>query len=71
MNFSDLCVQSYVQAMVASTPEEIEEKVRHMHKSHGPILLEVKVKLGSRSDLGRPTRTTHQNKMDFMDFLKV
>ncbi|GFN96229.1 phosphonopyruvate decarboxylase-like [Plakobranchus ocellatus] len=71
----DLCsiarACGYREALVAVTPEEIEEKVRYLHKSQGPILLELKVKLGSRNDLGRPTRTTHENKSDFMDFLKV
>ncbi|KAK3743658.1 hypothetical protein RRG08_030780 [Elysia crispata] len=61
----------YKEAMVGSTPEEIEEKVRHLHKAQGPVLLELKVKLGSRSDLGRPTRTTLENKMDFMEFLEA
>lgn len=58
------------QALVAVTEKEIEEKVRYLHKASGPILLELKVKLGSRSDLGRPTRTTVENKDDFMGFLR-
>jgi len=36
----------------------------------GPALLVVKVKLGSRKDLGRPTTTPLENKQAFMDFLK-
>lgn len=33
----------------------------------GPVLLEVKVKNGSRDDLGRPTTTAEQNKLAFME----
>jgi phosphonopyruvate decarboxylase len=36
----------------------------------GPHFIEVLVRPGSRSDLGRPTRTPEQNKMDLMDFVK-
>jgi len=32
--------------------------------------LEIKVNLASRDDLGRPTRTTHENKEDFMNSLR-
>ncbi|XP_059175520.1 phosphonopyruvate decarboxylase-like [Physella acuta] len=70
----DLCAIAkgcgYKEALVAITEKEIEEKVRYLHKARGPILLELKVKLGSRSDLGRPTRTTIENKDDFMGFLR-
>lgn len=34
--------------------------------AEGPVLLEVKIKNGSRSDLGRPTSTPEQNKQAFM-----
>ena len=36
----------------------------------GPNFLEVKVKVGSRSDLGRPTTSPINNKKSFMKFLK-
>ncbi|MCL1911461.1 MAG: phosphonopyruvate decarboxylase [Leptospirales bacterium] len=36
----------------------------------GPALLEIKINIASRDDLGRPTRTTHENKEDFMLDLK-
>jgi len=37
----------------------------------GPIFLEVKIKPGARKDLGRPTRSTAENKVDFMEFLQM
>jgi phosphonopyruvate decarboxylase len=40
-------------------------------QNEGPALLEVKVGLGSRSDLGRPTLTPWDNKQSFMKFLQV
>ena len=42
-----------------------------MRKMEGPVLLEIKVRTGSRKDLGRPTRTPQQNKADFMHFLAI
>ena len=35
----------------------------------GPIFIEAISHLQSRKDLGRPTTTPHENKMDFMEFL--
>jgi phosphonopyruvate decarboxylase len=61
----------YREVLVASTAEDIEEKVKYLHKAKGPIFLELKVKLGSRSNVGRPTRTTIENKEDFMEFLQL
>jgi len=60
----------YRETLVASTKSEIEAAVRQLHQSEGPVLLEVKCRKGSRANLGRPTRTTHENKHDFMDFLQ-
>jgi len=58
---------------------------RHVHKAYdgqslkmilkkakiqnGPVFVEIFVALDSRSDLGRPTISTHENKRSFMDFL--
>lgn len=35
----------------------------------GPVLLEIKVRIDSRDDLGRPTTTPVENKEHFMDFI--
>jgi len=61
----------YKQAFTAITPEEIKESVAAMRKMEGPVLLEIKVRTGSRKDLGRPTRSPQQNKADFMHFLAI
>jgi phosphonopyruvate decarboxylase len=36
----------------------------------GPYLIEIRIKKGSRKDLGRPTKTPDENKKNFMNFLK-
>ena len=36
-----------------------------------PVFLEIKVRKGSREDLGRPTTTPIQNKESLMDFLRT
>lgn len=60
----------YRETLQATTLSDIESAMHHLYKAEGPVLLELKVKKGSRSDLGRPTRTTHENKDDFMEFLQ-
>lgn len=39
---------------------------RRICKKDGPVLLEIKIKNGSREDLGRPSSTAEQNKQAFM-----
>ena len=60
----------YKTVFSAQTEEEIKAKVIEIKEIEGPILLEIKVNKGSRKDLGRPTRTTIQNKTDFMNFIQ-
>lgn len=59
----------YRHALVATTEEEIKCGVREMRSLAGPVLLELKVKIASRADLGRPTTTPIENKDAFMNFL--
>lgn len=58
------------QAFCVSTEDKVEEGMRRLVSRPGPVLMEVKIRSGFRSDLGRPTRTTHENKADFMEFLR-
>lgn len=53
----------------AATADELESAWREIEKLDGPILLEVKIALGSRADLGRPTSTPEQNKLNFMKWV--
>ncbi len=60
----------YKSAFVAQTAEEIRDKMAQLKSSAGPALLEIKVNIGARSDLGRPTTTPRENKEKFMEFLQ-
>src|SRR5690606_12036165 len=51
---------------LAADEAELEAAWRQIGAAAGPVLLEVKVKNGARSDLGRPTSTPEQNKQAFM-----
>ncbi len=55
----------YNLALNAETTDEISEKLKQLQLSPGPSLLEIRVKKGARSDLGRPTTTPIQNKIEF------
>ena len=49
---------------------ELESVLAKVKSFESPALLEIKVKMGNRKDLGRPTTTPIQNKEALMDFLK-
>jgi len=48
-----------------------KKALKVFHDEEGPSFLEIKINTASRDDLGRPTRTTHENKEDFMKFLGI
>lgn len=54
---------------VASTPEEIKTAWKQLADEPGPVMLEVRITTGSRSDLGRPTSTPRENKQAFIEWL--
>lgn len=54
---------------VASTPEEIQDAWAQLAGVPGPVMLEVRITTGSRSDLGRPTSSPRENKQSFMEWL--
>lgn len=56
----------YVGYAMASTIEDVKIAWQQLTKMTGPVLLEVKIRNGSRHDLGRPTSTAEQNKLAFM-----
>jgi phosphonopyruvate decarboxylase len=55
---------------IAESPNELKRKMKDFLKSLGPSFLEVKIRPGSRKDLGRPTISPIHNKINFMNFLK-
>lgn len=49
--------------------DEIKDILKQTTTMDGPVLIELKVKIASRDDLGRPTTTPLENKFHFMEFL--
>ncbi|XP_050410137.1 phosphonopyruvate decarboxylase [Patella vulgata] len=69
-SFSKIAIGSgYKKTYVATTEEELKHGMKELMMADGPVLLEIRTSTGSRSNLGRPTRTTIENKEDFMDFI--
>lgn len=59
----------YKAVYCAENNEDIEKAIKEMQTVEGPALLEIKVGISSRDNLGRPTTTPQENKNHFMDFL--
>jgi phosphonopyruvate decarboxylase len=51
----------------ASSPADVASLWRQIADAPGPALLEIRLRCGSRPDLGRPTSTAQQNKIAFME----
>lgn len=60
----------YARVSQAVTTDEIVTNVQSMLGSGVSSFLEIKCKGGARADLGRPSRSPAQNKIDFMRFLQ-
>ncbi len=60
----------YKQVFVAKTKDELQEVLTDIREMEGPILLEIRVKIDSRGNLGRPATSPVENKHDFMNYLK-
>lgn len=59
----------YVDYAVASTVEEIIATWATLSSQKGPVMFEIRITTGSRSDLGRPTGTPSENKQAFMSWV--
>lgn len=59
----------YIKVLSVTDEDNLRNALESIKTLNGPILLEIKVKKGSRKDLGRPTSTPIQNKEAFMSFL--
>jgi len=60
----------YQSAFSVNNKEDLVDKLGRIRAMNGPTLLEIKVNLISRVDLGRPKETPIENKNSFMDFIK-
>ncbi|CAF1379656.1 unnamed protein product [Rotaria sordida] len=63
----------YKHVTMATNQFEINEAMKKIRaiNSDGPNLLELRIQTGHRKSLGRPTRSTDENRKDFMQFLQL
>lgn len=59
----------YTYTAQAMNVNEFKTILYEIRDKSGPIFIEVKSKIGSRKDLGRPTTTPIENKQNFMNYL--
>lgn len=60
----------YEKCFQVSDEEQLKRAVREARSSRQACFIEIKVALGSRSNLGRPTTTPKENKAALMDYLR-
>jgi len=60
----------YKTAISVDNADDLNEVLKTLKDAEAPLLLEIKVKKGSRDDLGRPTTTPIENKEALMEFLQ-
>lgn len=61
----------YKYAVTVSEKEEILQAINHLKSADGPALVEIRVRIASRDNLGRPTTTPIENKDSFINFLST
>lgn len=60
----------YTATRMVDNETDLIEGLQWLKQERGPTLLEIRVKVGARKDLGRPTRTPLENRMDFEENLR-
>jgi len=61
----------YSNYFYAEDVNALSDVWKSLKRSMGPTMVEVRIKQGSRVDLGRPTSTPEQNKKMFMDYINA
>jgi len=70
VKFIDIAkASSYKWNIEVNTKEELIKVLDHIHNQNGPILIVIKTKLHSESDLKRPDKPPKQYKEEFMKYL--
>ena len=59
-----------IKMFLAESSSELKQKIKEFLFCSEPSFLEVKIRPGSRDDLGRPTKAPLENKVSFMKFLE-
>lgn len=71
INFQQIAkAVGYVYVFSVSTESQLIEVMAEIKSFVGPVFIEIKVKKGARTNLGRPTTTPIENKEAFMNFVK-
>lgn len=60
----------YQSAVSVSNFEDLDTALKAAKERDGLSLIEAKCSIGARGDLGRPTTTTAENKLNFMNYIK-
>ena len=60
----------YKEALTVTTAEEFDALAHRINSLEGPVLIELRVRINSRDNLGRPTTTPIENKVAFMGNLQ-
>lgn len=72
INFIQIAHHLGYKSVISVDNENALQSILHsLHTYEAPVFLEIKVRKGSREDLGRPTTTPIQNKESLMDFLRT
>jgi len=61
----------YKSTKLVDNADDLNAAMEDFVQCDGPAFLEVNIRPGARSDLGRPTTTTHENKKNFMANLRM
>ena len=61
---------NYKSGQIVKTKEELVDTLKNFKNKIGPILLLIKIKQGSRSDLKRPDKPPIEYKQEFMKYLR-
>ena len=68
MNFSAIAKAcGYREYLLATDSDSLASSWQVVNDAVGPVLLEVRIRIGSRKDLGRPKSTPEQNKSVFIE----
>ena len=70
MDLAQIALASnYEMAVTINTKKELIKALQEIKGKAGPMLILIKTKKGTRSDLKRPDKTPIQLKEEFMNFL--
>ena len=70
MNLVDVALGcGYPRALSVDNFDDLDKALKQAKKDNILTLIEVKSAIGARSDLGRPTTTALENKINFMNYL--